>query len=289
MSKIIFIFCLLISTSVIAQPIKGNDKVKITAVKKQVNIAKPNKKVTVFYQIPTDTMHEIWYSTFKESKTLEVYAKMLEDAFVIKKNLKISLVECGEVNAFYNSENKELLICYELFADLMTKMSTYISDPDSLGDKIGKVSSFIIFHEIGHAMIDVLDIPLTGKEEDAADYFAFFMLGSDGDDFGVEVCKEGALFFKELSDEQKVDTTFQQLNDKGVIYDALPFWDEHSFHLQRYYSINSLIFGSNPEKWDGLINIGYRRPGNAVLEYNKINRGWSRVLLPHFRKKKTIK
>jgi hypothetical protein len=249
----------------------------------------PTDFIKVSYLEPLDTSYNVWYETFREDKVMEKVAAALNAVFKITKPLKITCMECGEVNAFYNPEKKELQICYDLFEDMVNKMSKYHSDPDSLGTKIGMAFSFILYHEIGHAFIDLFKIPITGKEEDAADYFAFYMLGSNGVPEGVSACIEGANFFKDMHNEMKQDTIYQRINKEGNIVDALPYWDEHSFSLQRYYSINSLIFGSNPDaNWDmvekGL--IGYRRPKNAIQEFEKIKKGWDNVLKNHLKLKR---
>ncbi len=254
---------------------------------------KPNSNyITVKYEEPIDSNFTVWYETFRDDKVMEQVAATLNKVFIIKKPLKITCKQCDEVNAFYNPEKKELQICYDLFADMMNKMGEKIIDPDSLGNKIGKVFSFVLYHEIGHAFIDLFKIPITGKEEDAADYFAFYVLGSNGVPEGVEACKEGASFFKDMHDEIKLDTVFQRINKEGNIYDVLPYWDEHSFSLQRYYSINSLIFGSNPDaNWDMVDSglIGRRRPQNAISEYNKIKRGWDIVLAKFLKANMVVK
>jgi hypothetical protein len=152
-----------------------------------------------------------------------------------------------------------------------------------MATKVGQALAFIYFHEIGHALIDILDIPLTGKEEDAADYFSFYFLASNEVPEGVAGTMEGARFFKEMSIVR--DSVNAERIKKGEKVE-LPFWDEHSFEMQRFYTIFSLIYGSNPDKYDYLIEEGYlgeRRPQIAINEYKKIKRGWDRVLKDHIR------
>lgn len=282
---IIFIICIFLNLN--AQKTKTQtskpktDIYESLLIKKKPIPLKVKDYIKVSYEKPIDTNHLVWYETFKEEKFLEQIAKTLNSTFKITKPFKITCKECGVVNAFYNSNTKELEICYEIFEDIRKKYEKYTSNPDSLGTRIGYTFSFILYHEIGHALIDFFDIPLTGKEEDAADYFAFYILGSNDVDEGVSACLEGANFFKEMHNDMLSDTAYQRINKEGKALDVLPFWDEHSFNLQRYYSINSLLFGSNPDKYQDLYydgKIGYRRPGNAIQEYQKIKRGWTKVL-----------
>lgn len=45
------------------------------------------------------------------------------------------------------------------------------SDEEKI-DLILNLTEFVLYHEVGHALIDMLDIPVLGKEEDAVDGFA---------------------------------------------------------------------------------------------------------------------
>ena len=206
--------------------------------------------------------------------------KVVNDVFRMERQLTLSLRDCGATNAFYSSERKELILCYQMLDYLYRSYADSIPDPTELGEKIGNVLSFIYFHEIGHAMIDLLDIPLTGKEEDAADYFSFYFLASNEVPEGVKATMEGANFFLQSYQKMVSDTSYLRLKKEGK-EPELPFWDEHSLDMQRFYTIASLIYGSNPDKYDYFIKSGYlgnRRPAIAIAEYQKIKKGWDRVL-----------
>ncbi len=285
MNKIKWLVLCIVSTSnvVAQQPNSKTTQRQSTSIYKSLQLAKPTKVknyISTRYDAPYNTLHQVWYETFAEEKFLEKMAKVLNSVFKINKPLTLSCTECNTVNAFYDPEKKELILCYELLEFIKNTYESRYNNPDSLGTKIGEVLTFIYFHEIGHALIDNLDVPLTGKEEDAADYFAFYILASNQVAEGVKATMEGATFFKEFYELRQNDTTYIRLKSEGK-EPPLPFWDEHSFEMQRFYTLFSLIYGSNPIKYDYLINdgyLGYRRPQNAVSEYGKIKRGWDRVL-----------
>ena len=50
------------------------------------------------------------------------------------------------------------------------------------------------FHELGHCLIDVWDLPTTGREEDAVDQLAMFVL-LDGTPEGEGMVLSAATFF----------------------------------------------------------------------------------------------
>jgi hypothetical protein len=284
-NRIIFlalIFIQVLSAEAQKTIVPVNKKPKPT-VKKPVPVKPSRNYITTYYEEPYDSANMMWYNDFKEIHFLEDMAKVLNSVLKINKPLKLAMRECGFVNATYNPEEKELTLCYELLRFMDEQYLKDNKPSDSLYTQIGHALAFIYFHEIGHAMIDLLDIPLTGKEEDAADYFAFYFLASNEVPVGVDAAMECAKFFKKLS--QFKDSVNLVRVKKGEKVE-LPFWDEHSFEMQRFYSIFSLIYGSNPEKYDYLIADGFlgeRRPQIAINEFKKIKRGWDRVLKDHIK------
>src|SRR3546814_18980980 len=53
--------------------------------------------------------------------------------------------------------------------------------------------------------------------------------------------------------------------------DEEAFWDEHSFDLQRYASIHCLVYGSDPEGWSELPEIGRASCRERVCKYVEIS------------------
>ena len=84
-------------------------------------------------------------------------------------DLESVFAECGELNAFYDPNQRLVIMCYELLDDPST------TDEEHVEAVIG-AGVFIYLHELGHAFRDLLDLPLTGREEDAVDELATIML-----------------------------------------------------------------------------------------------------------------
>jgi hypothetical protein len=101
---------------------------------------------------------------------------------------------------------------------------------------------FVFYHELGHGLIHKLDLPVLGREEDAADQLATLMLMDAGTDaVGGEPVLTAALGW--LDSWRKRD---------GEAADS-DFWDEHSLDVQRYANIVCLVYGSDPDNYDHLI------------------------------------
>ncbi len=104
----------------------------------------------------------------------------------------------------------------------------------------GFISSNVVatfYHELGHALIDVLDLPVLGREEDAADALS-------------------ALLIHQIWEEDSANAIIHDTANSFLIYNSLaeaegydtPFWDEHSLDLQRYYNLICLFYGADPER-----------------------------------------
>ncbi|OED38667.1 hypothetical protein AB833_18425 [Chromatiales bacterium (ex Bugula neritina AB1)] len=95
-----------------------------------------------------------------------------------------------------------------------------------------------LFHEIAHALTDQLEIPIVGKEEDAADGLASVLLLEYYED-GAEMARNAAELFA-MEGEERGELSKED------------FWDEHSLDEQRYFSTMCQIYGSDPEKYTAL-------------------------------------
>lgn len=127
------------------------------------------------------------------------------------------------------------------------------AQPDQHGSKQGKptataldparfefvrsnlVSTF--YHELAHALIDTMNLPVLGQEEDVADVFSVLMIERLFDENTALATNKGAALGFE------VDAMKRQR--KGREWD----WaDEHGADMQRYYNIVCLTYGSAPKR-----------------------------------------
>jgi len=91
----------------------------------------------------------------------------------------------------------------------------------------------IFYHELGHALIDVLGLPVFGQEEDAADVASILLI--DG--------------FYEEEDAQALayDAAFGFLAEADIAGDVA-YWDVHGPDEQRFFNTVCLFYGANPEE-----------------------------------------
>ncbi|BDU40545.1 DUF4344 domain-containing metallopeptidase [Vibrio nigripulchritudo] len=127
-----------------------------------------------------------------------------------------------------------------------------------------------LLHELGHAYIADKQIPVLGKEEDAVDNLATIVM--------IEYVENGADAAISAADMFDFETEGQPDH-----YQLVEYAGEHSFNLQRYFQTLCLVYGSDPEKFAGLLDeIGkdYReeREGYCEYNYNTISTNWHTYL-----------
>lgn len=132
-------------------------------------------------------------------------------------------------------------------------------------------NQFILGHELGHAIIRQLNLPLTGMEEDSADGFATFFTVNDKDT-GTNAALGGAVLFDALGSKRPNLT----LED---------FSSDHPVVLQRVYNFLCAVVGSDPQRLQNpLVTDGYIPSERAMLcrkEWTQRNYGWWTLLEPH--------
>lgn len=126
------------------------------------------------------------------------------------------------------------------------------------------------YHEVGHALIDTLDLPVLGREEDAADILS-------------------VLLIDRLWQDAAAEDLIRQVADAYILYDArsetegkaLPYWDTHSLDLQRYYNFVCLFYGADPEARESLANdldLPTERRESCPEEYEQAANSWGVML-----------
>lgn len=103
----------------------------------------------------------------------------INESLVLPADITVSFADCGIANAFFASASPEqgnngpaIFICHELtalFADFFNN-----------SEQAFLASVFVIMHELGHALVDQLDLPVLGIEESYVDGIAAVLTGEGG-------------------------------------------------------------------------------------------------------------
>jgi len=192
----------------------------------------------------------------------------LNKVFKLPHNVIIQFRYSDSINAWYDPSTRYIHFSSRFIELFINKFAPYYERRELI-DKVTNVVVFFLFHELGHALIDIYDLTIKGPEEDMADYFSVFLL-STWNDKVKQMALDGADMFYQLSKES--------LNQP---VGSLALWDTHSLSMQRFYKICCLIYGSDPQTYNylrtrNLVLDGYE--GGCIDEYPKVINGWKRDL-----------
>lgn len=220
----------------------------------------------VAYVDPKKPLYQQMQRGFASAQLLETIADALNRQFALPRDVTLALAEVGTPNAFYHPDAHAIIISYELI-EYYIHMFEAIS-PDNVADNTAGAVVFALFHELGHCLIAELDLPATGREEDAVDDFATLLL-IDNKETGEKSIIAASLWFAAKAESKAA---------------AIPFWDEHSLDQQRFYGILALMYGSNPDRYQKLcegVGMSAQRLALAREEFTRKQRSWTRLLAPY--------
>ena len=215
---------------------------------------------------------------YRRKKVLEGIADQLNASIAIPANVVITFNECGQPNAFWNPRDKQIVMCYELMDQMFQDFKEVAQSQEDLEEKVGGALTFAFIHELGHCLIDVLNLPSTGREEDAVDQLSTFVLVGLSGDEGEKMAISGALSW---------GIQYERLAKSGKTAAELDMlWaDEHSMDGQRFYNILCWVFGHNPNKYMGMINrpLPEARAVRCPQEYTRLASAWLTLLKPYLK------
>ncbi len=139
--------------------------------------------------------------------------------------LPVRFADTGKVNAWYQPGDHSVTVDYSLLDFLYKTFDSdarYRPQAETLALRAGR---FILLHELGHALMDELNLPYTGKNEDCADQLAVLLADALEGPEGRLDAQAGAQWFLLMGWNKQQDVS------------KVHFWDEHSFDLQRYFNV----------------------------------------------------
>jgi hypothetical protein len=227
-------------------------------------------EIKTVWQKPRGEENQIGYELLKASET-RYLAKSLASAFELPNTLTIKGVNGFGGGPFYNPEDNSITLPYE-FATVVLGVIAQ-SDPEESeyewGEAVGAVDSFILAHEFGHALIHNFELPVLGREEDAADGIAtaLLLLASEGSVYAADAAE----FWINFSGRQNPPRLAE-------------YADNHSFDRQRADNILCWIGGAEEELLVAFVENEVLPESRAVScpgEWELLRRSVEQVLEPH--------
>jgi hypothetical protein len=230
----------------------------------------PNR-IRIEYVPPTSPEHQQIYQMVQERKALEKLQEIF-GAFKLPADLLLRTVGCdGVSNAWY--QRGRVSVCYEYLEDVRRMMPAETT-PEGVtpGDAVAGQLFYALAHEMGHAMFDMLDIPVLGRQEDAADQFATYIMLQFGKDQARRLITGAAVSYRRF------------LTNPKVTAPLAAFSDTHSPPATRFFNMICLAFGADRELFADFVTKEYlpkQRAGNCRREYGEIVFAFQRLVVPH--------
>jgi hypothetical protein len=172
----------------------------------------------------------------KQKHSLEEVSDLLSASLILPSPITLVRQECGRSTAFYNLETHEITLCYELDEELKQQATKKFGDTPTAKALSGAAFLFVLYHELGHAEIDLYHLNITGREEDVADQFATYDLLKYASSNGTTYI-EGAMWF---------------FSEATLSYTRQHLADVHSLNTQRQFNILCWAYGKDSLSFAGL-------------------------------------
>lgn len=202
---------------------------------------------------------------WQRNQLLEGLTNQLSRQFILSQPLKIGLGECGTSNAFYRPDKQAIVLCLELIPDLVSRIVRERGsrlDRETLNNTVAGALVFIVFHELGHAIIDIERLPVLGRNEDAADMISTYLILQEPAlaDNGIA----GGMFFfgKPTS---LIPGFFSQRH----------LSDEHGLNPQRAVNLACAAYGKAPDRFVWAMHaarVSNHRASRCADEYAQLER-----------------
>ena len=195
--------------------------------------------VSIIYEPPENPALQNLYDLLRERHALESIQEILMP-FRSPEALTIKTAECKAINAWYRRETFKptVTVCYELLKHILGSLPNE-DNPDGLTPADAAVGQFFFatLHEVGHAIFDILDVPMFGHEEDAADNFATYIMLQFGEGQAHRLIGGAAWSWRAyLGDYKKNPLVPTRLS---------AFASDHGLPQERFYNLICLAFGAD--------------------------------------------
>ena len=228
-------------------------------------------RIRIEYNPPNNPALQAVYQLVKERRVLEKLQQIFSP-FVLPIDLTFKTGDCGGVsNAWY--DRPAVSICYEYLNEIHQSVS---KEPTPEGitpaDAVFGQFFYVVAHEMGHAMFDILQVPVFGNGEDAADHFSVYIMLQFGKDQSRPLILGAAHSYQKY------------LQSSEVTAPLAAFSDVHAPPAQRFYNLICLAYGADPTLFADVVDKGYlpkERASSCKREYDQVAFAFRDLIVPH--------
>jgi len=237
--------------------------------------------IQVDYYAPRDPSLQPLYQRLKNRKVLEELGQFLAP-LKWPKTLRLLAKQCPDSGVprpevFYNPTEYSVTVCYQLFTKSLEPAAntTQVGGANAgfaiprevlVGGLVGTV-----LHEAARAAFDMLQVPVLGSDEDAADQFAGLVALQFGNDVAETVIKGTYVLWSQYEYElRQNDVPYNFASASGVAQ-------------QRAYNILCIAYGGRPATFKQFVDKGLlpaSRAGDCANEYRQAANAFDQTIKP---------
>ena len=237
------------------------------AVARESTELRPDR-IQIEYLKPKNAALDNVYELMRKRKVLERF-KEFPSPLRLPRVLLLKVEGCdGETNAWYTDD--AVTVCYEYLDNILQNAPEQttpagVTRTDAI---IGPVLD-VFLHEVGHAVFDYNRVPILGREEDAADQFAAYIL---------------LKFSKGDARHLLAGVAYEYARDASVpTKKKNPFADAHGLPTQRFYNVLCLAYGADAKLFEQLVSDGHlpaERAEGCEDEYAQVKMAMAILIEP---------
>jgi Putative metallopeptidase len=234
----------------------------------QTPTALQNPQIEIVYGQPSNPNYRPIYDRLKKLQVLEELKQFLVPLKLPRK-LTVQVDQCGAATRPYKPGGPAT-ICYELVEQIERVAAK--TEPN-LREMV-LVGTFVqaVFHEVALGVLDILQVPVWGRREDAADRLAGFIMLQFGEDVARQTVIGTGIFFEA----------------SGKTWTGSQFADVNSPEPQRYFNFLCMAYGGAPKVFENLAKaegdakpiLPEDRAGRCADEYAQVRKAFNLRIMP---------
>jgi hypothetical protein len=241
-----------------------------------------NDQIDIAYVEPSDDSFRPIYESLKARRVLEELRAFLAPLQLPKKVL-VKIEQCDAPDRVYQRGAPVVTVCYEYIArlqELAAKIPPGSKTQRGVSRDDVVVGGFvqIFLQRMSSAVFDVMDVPVWGREQDAADKVAAFLMLQFGSDTARKLLN-GAAFFFEASDRT---------------WSGSDFSDVRSPDAQRFFNYLCVAYGGDPQTFGDFVEgdskrsrvrridlLPQHRASRCAHEYKQLQWAFTKTIMPN--------
>lgn len=202
------------------------------------------------YVEPKNPAHLPLQAMLKDRRLLENLQEFLSP-ICLPERITLKVEGCdGVANAYFWED--AIKVCYEYFEYIQKYTPKGVLQGLTPHDVMIGPTVEVFLHELGHTLVEVLDIPFFGREEEVADYIATYILLHFGKDDARRLILGASIV---AGDET--------LEEQSKAPELRLIADTHDLPAQRYFNRWCLAYGMDPALFADATSTGKLPEGRA--------------------------